>query len=244
NIAHRGGAGLAPENTITCFKQGLMFADMIEFDIQPTKDSQLVVYHDRGGIERTTNGKGKVPDLTLEYLRSLDVGSWFDQKFRGEKIPTFSEVLEETVSTNILYNIELKYYNPSTNWFENEIINIIKRYKIEDRTVITARYEENILRLHEIDSKIDLALLQKERTPNEYFKIITKLNLKTAQIRPSALEASFLKKCHDNNIRVFYFYADEPAEMKRVINLGIDGLLTNYPDRLKKILTKENKITF
>lgn len=239
NIAHRGGAGLAPENTITCFKQGLIFADMIEFDIQPTKDSQLVVYHDRDGIERTTNGKGKIPDLTLKYLRSLDVGSWFDQKFKGEKIPTFSEVLEETVSTNILYNIELKYYDPSTNWFENEIINIIRRYKIEDRAVITARYEESILRLHEIDSKIDLVLLQKERTPDEYFKIITKLNLKTAQIRPSALEPSFLKKCHENDIRVFYFYADEPVEMKRVINLGIDGLLTNYPDRLKKILTKE-----
>ncbi|MFX1505031.1 MAG: glycerophosphodiester phosphodiesterase [Promethearchaeota archaeon] len=240
NIAHRGGAGLAPENTISCFKRGLIFADMIEFDIQPTKDSQLVVYHDRDGIERTTNGRGKVPDLTLEYLRSLDVGSWFDRKFKGEKIPTFSEVLEETASTNILYNIELKYYDPSSNWFENEIINIIRRYKVEDRTVITARYEENILRLHEIDSKIDLALLQKERTPDKYFKTITKLNLKTAQIRPSALEPSFLTKCREKDIRVFYFYADEPAEMKRVINLGIDGILTNYPDRLKKILAKEN----
>ncbi|MFX0123786.1 MAG: glycerophosphodiester phosphodiesterase [Candidatus Hodarchaeota archaeon] len=239
NIAHRGGAGLAPENTLTCFKQGLIFADMIEFDIQPTKDSQLVVYHDRHGIERTTNGKGRVPNLTFEYIRSLDAGSWFDPKYRGEKIPTFSEVLEETSTTTIQYNIELKYYDPETDWFENEIINSIKKYKIEDRTVITARYVENILRLQEIDPKIDYVLLQKERPPNEYFKLISKLNLKTAQIRPSALESSFLNRCQKDDIRVFYFYADEPAEMKRVIELGVDGLLTNYPDRLQQVLTKE-----
>ncbi|UCG00500.1 MAG: hypothetical protein JSW11_12815 [Candidatus Heimdallarchaeota archaeon] len=239
NIAHRGGAGLGPENTITCFKQGLIFADMIEFDIQPTKDSQLVVYHDRHGIERTTNGKGRIPDLTFEYLRSLDAGSWFDQKYQGERIPTFPEVLEETSSTNIHYNIELKYYDPGTNWFENEIISIIKKHKIEDRTVITARYEENISRLQEIDPEIDYALLQKERSPTEYFKIISRLKLKTAQIRPSALETSFLNKCHDNDIRVFYFYADEPDEMKRVLNLGVDGLLTNYPDRLRHVLNQE-----
>ncbi|MFW9906657.1 MAG: glycerophosphodiester phosphodiesterase [Candidatus Thorarchaeota archaeon] len=239
NIAHRGGAGLAPENTLSCFKQGLVFADMIEFDIQPTKDLQLVVYHDRDGIERTTNGKGKVPNLTLKHLRSLDAGSWFDQKYKGERIPTLSEVLEETSSTNIHYNIELKYYDPGTNWFENEIINTIKKYKIEERSVITARYKENILRIQEIDPQIDLALLQKERTPNEYFKLISKLDLKTAQIRPSALEPSFLKKCHEKGIRVFYFYADEPNEMKRVINLGINGLLTNYPDRLRRVLNQE-----
>ena len=239
NIAHRGGAGLAPENTLACFKQGLIYADMIEFDVQPSKDRQLLVYHDRSGVERTTNGNGRVPDLIFEYLRSLDAGSWFDQKYKGEKIPTLSEVIATTSSSDIQYNVELKYFDPKSNWFENEIINTIKKFKIENRTVITARYEENILRLQEIDAKLDLALLQKERTPNEYFDLLMELKLKTAQIRPSALNPTFLKKCHETGIRVFYFYADEPNEMKQVINLGIDGLLTNYPDRLKQLLTME-----
>lgn len=239
NIAHRGGAGLAPENTLTCFRQGLTFADMIEFDIQPSKDSRLMVFHDRKGIERTTNGKGRVTDLTSDYLKSLDAGSWFNQKFEGEKIPTLSEVLKETSTISIQYNIELKYFDPNSNWFEDEVINTVKKYKIVNRTVITARYEENIVRLQEIDPNIDYALLQKERTPIEYFKLISKLNLKTAQIRPSALEPSFLNKCHENGIKVFYFYADEPGEMKRVMKLGVDGLLTNYPDRLRQVLTKE-----
>ena len=237
NIAHRGGAGLAPENTLACFKEGLIYADMIEFDVQPSKDSQLLIYHDRSGVERTTNGKGRVPDLTFEYLRSLDAGSWFGQKYKGEKIPTLTEVIEETSSSNIQYNVELKYYDPESDWFENEVIRIIKKSRIEARTIITARHEENILRLQEIDPEINCVLLQKERTPLEYFKLITNLKLKTAQIRWSALIPSFLKKCHEEDIQVFYFYADEPQEMKRVITLGIDGLLTNYPDRLKQILT-------
>ncbi|MFX1285362.1 MAG: glycerophosphodiester phosphodiesterase [Promethearchaeota archaeon] len=239
NIAHRGGAGLAPENTLACFEQGIIFADMIEFDVQPSKDSQLIVYHDRNGIERTTNGKGKIPDLTVDYLRSLDAGSWFDQKFKGEKIPTLSEVLEKSSYSNIQYNIELKFYDQNSDWFENEIINTVKKYKIEDKTVITARYIENISRLQEKEPNIDYALLQKERTPNEYFRLLKELDLKTAQIRPSALEPSFLNKCHKNDIRVFYFYADEPDEMKRVKHLGVDGILTNYPDRLQQVLTKE-----
>ncbi|MFX0212173.1 MAG: glycerophosphodiester phosphodiesterase [Candidatus Hodarchaeota archaeon] len=239
NIAHRGGAGLAPENTLTCFEQGIIFADMIEFDVQPSKDSQIMVYHDRIGIERTTNGEGRVPDLTFDYLKSLDAGSWFDHKFKGEKIPTLLEVLERLSSTNIQYNIELKFYDRNSDWFEDEIINTIKKFRIEDRTVITARYVENIVRLKGIDPKIDYALLQKERTPNEYFKLLVELDLKTAQIRPSALEFSFLNQCHKNDIRVFYFYADDPDDMKKVIDLGVDGILTNYPDRLKQVLTKE-----
>ncbi|UCE13197.1 MAG: hypothetical protein JSV04_13545 [Candidatus Heimdallarchaeota archaeon] len=239
NIAHRGGAGLAPENTLLCMEEGIRYADMLEFDIQPSKDSQLMVFHDRHGIERTTNGEGKVPDLTFDYLRSLDAGSWFHHNFKGERIPTLTEVLEQTASTHIQFNIELKYYNPGSNWFEDQIISTIKEFGIIQRTVITARHVENIARLKEIDSTVDCALLQKERGKDEYFDLILELELKTAQIRPSALEPTFLNNCHENDIRVFYFYADEPEEMKRVLNLGVDGILTNYPDRLRQVLTME-----
>ena len=151
NIAHRGGAGLAPENTLSCFEKGVMFADMLEFDIQPSSDKYLMVFHDRQGIERTTNGTGTVPDLTFDYLKSLDAGSWFHPDFKDEIIPTLSEVLEKTTSTNIQYNIELKYYDPDSNWFEQEIMNTIKGFKIEERTVITARHVENLVRLKKID---------------------------------------------------------------------------------------------
>jgi glycerophosphoryl diester phosphodiesterase len=237
NIAHRGGAGLAPENTLACFTKGVLYADMVEFDIQPTKDHHLMVFHDRNGIERTTNGKGKVPDLTYKYLKTLDAGEWFSSEFEGEKIPTFSEVLNE-IPTNISLNIELKYYNPNSDWFEKTIVRTIEENDVQKRAVITARYLENIIRLQKLNPEINCALLQKEREKSEYFKLLVDLDLHTAQIRKSALDESFIQMCHDNQIKVFYFYADEPLEMKKAMEIGVDGILTNYPDRLKEVLTK------
>jgi glycerophosphoryl diester phosphodiesterase len=239
NIAHRGGAGLAPENTLSCFEQGILYADMLEFDIQPSKDKHLMVFHDRQGIERTTNGKGKIPNLSFNYLRSLDAGIWFDKKYLNEKIPTLDDVLNHTDTKKTQFNIELKYYDHESDWFEKAIVKSVKRFNIEKRTVITARYPENIIRVKEADPKIDCALLQKERTKFEYLDLLFELDLKTAQIRESALDASFISRCHEKRIRVFFFYADEPIKMKYAVKLGVDGILTNYPNILQEILTKE-----
>lgn len=238
NIAHRGGAGLAPENTIACFKKGFLYADMIEFDIQPTKDHHLMVFHDRNGIERTTNGSGKVPDLTYNYLRSLDTGSWFSSKYENEIIPTFSDVLE-IVPKKILLNIELKYYNPDSTWLEKEIVRTIEKYKLETRSVITARHVENIKRIQNENQEIRCALLQKEREKTDYFKLVMDMNLDIVQIRKSALDSTFIQKCHDHQIEVFYFYADEEPEMIRAKEIEVDGILTNYPNKLKAVLTNK-----
>lgn len=238
NIAHRGGAGLAPENTLSCFEIGTLYADMVEFDVQPSKDLELVVFHDRNGIERTTNGKGKVPDLTFDYLRSLDAGTWFNSKYKDEKIPTFSEALEK-IPKQFLLNIELKYYNHNSDWFEKEIVKTMELHNVESRSVVTARHVENIVRIRKANQEISCALLQKEREKSDYFNLIMKLDLNTVQIRKSALDESFIQRCHDNRIKVFYFYADEPSEMKKAIELEVDGILTNYPDRLKNFITRD-----
>lgn len=240
NIAHRGGAGLAPENTIACFKQGILYADMIEFDVQPTFDHRLVVFHDRENIERTTNGHGRISELSFKYLRSLDAGNWFNTQFQGEKIPTLSEVIK-FLPSSILINLELKFYDPDSNWFEQSVVKTIKQYNIDHRTVITARYPENITRLQNFDTALSFALLQKERDKDTYFKMLLDLGLHTAQIRKSALTHQFVQDCHANDIQVFYFYADERVHMEQAIDIGIDGLLTNYPNHLSALLDEKNE---
>ena len=237
NIAHRGGAGLAPENTLACFSLGIKFADMIEFDIQPSKDGQIMVFHDRNHIERTTNGHGRVPELPFDYLRSLDAGSWFDSRYHNERIPTFSEVLS-LIPSSIQLNIELKYYDRFSNWFETEVVKTIHDHKKGHCTVIAARHVETLNRINSLDSSLDCALLQKERYKDTYFTLLLAYNIPTAQIRRSALDSSFIQQCHDHGIRVFYFYADDATHMRESIDLGIDGLLTNYPDCLRSVLKK------
>ena len=241
NIAHRGGAGLAPENTIACFKQGILFADMIEFDVQPTIDHHLMVFHDRENIERTTNGHGRIYEQKFEYLRSLDAGNWFDSQFQGERIPTLTEVLN-FLPSSILINLELKFYAPGSDSFEQSIVKTIQRYDMGHRIIITARYPENIARLQILDSSLNYSLLQKERDKDNYLKNLIDLGLHTAQIRKSALTHQFVKECHANDIQVFYFYADESIHMQQAIDIGADGILTNYPDRLRTLLDEKNKI--
>ena len=238
NIAHRGGAGLAPENTISCFNEGVKCADMVEFDVQPSSDHHLMVFHDRQGIERTTNGQGRIPELPFKYLRTLDAGSWFHSRFRREQIPTLSEVLL-IIPSSIQLNIELKYYDIHSDWFEKSIVSLIHKHNLEKRTVITARHIKNIRRIQALDNFLDCALLQKERKNDIYFDLLRDLQLSTAQIRNTALEPSFIQDCHDHDIRVFYFYADQPPDMHHAISLGVDGILTNFPDRLENLLKEK-----
>jgi glycerophosphoryl diester phosphodiesterase len=199
-----------------------------------------MVFHDRDSIERTTNGSGILSELSFDYLRSLDAGSWFNSCFQEERIPTLTEVLS-MIPSSIQLNIELKYFNKKDNWFETEVLNTIHSFNTGHSSVIAARHVENITRLQDLDSSLDCVLLQKERDKDTYFILINDLHLRTAQIRKSALDLSFIQNCHDQGIRVFYFYADEPNHMKEALDFGIDGLLTNFPDRLKKVIREKSE---
>jgi len=112
-IAHRGASGHAPENTLAAFKRALTLgATFIETDLQLSRDSRFVAIHD-DTVNRTTNGQGKVHDLSLADLRRLDAGSWFGSEFTGERIPTLEEILEFSRKHDVVFYLELK---PSGSW--------------------------------------------------------------------------------------------------------------------------------
>ena len=234
-IAHRGASGWAPENTIPAFQKadGLR-ADMIEFDIQYTADQHIIVIHDRT-VDRTTNGTGKVIEKTLAELRKLDAGAWYDDKFTGTRIPTFRETLS-TISGSVRLNIELKHYDTENSMFEQEVAAIATEFDLLNRAIFAARHPESIKRLREFLPGINCVLLQKERTEDEYVEALQKLDLKVAQIRRQSMNQAFIDRLHDLEIAVNLFYADEKEEMKQFIDMGIDGILTNYPDRLRELL--------
>ncbi|NLO32454.1 MAG: glycerophosphodiester phosphodiesterase [Candidatus Hydrogenedentes bacterium] len=105
--AHRGDQACAPENTLAAFRLAVeKKAPMIEFDVQATKDGQLVIMHD-STVDRTTDGKGKVVELSFDEIRALDAGSWFNESFKGEQVPTLEETLE-IIPESILCNVHLK----------------------------------------------------------------------------------------------------------------------------------------
>ena len=108
-IAHRGASGHAPENTLAAFERAIALgARFIETDLRLTRDSRFVAIHD-STLERTTNGKGNVRDLTLAEIRKLDAGMWFDREFMGQQVPTLEEVLEFGAKHDVIFYLELKY---------------------------------------------------------------------------------------------------------------------------------------
>jgi len=234
NIAHRGGAGLRPENTLVAFNKAFeLEADMIEFDLQPTKDSRIIVMHDKT-VNRTTNGTGRPPELSFDYIKSLDAGSWFHPGYVGEKVPSLEEALE-VIPSGIELNVELKYIDELDNRFERIVYTILEEHGALDRSIITTRWPLTCERLKKIDPSIKTTILQKQRTEEEYLELLSAHGLEYAQVRRHSMNQPFIDRLHDNGIQVFIFYSDEEKEMEEFAKMGVDGILTNYPDRLCKV---------
>ncbi|MEW5822068.1 MAG: glycerophosphodiester phosphodiesterase family protein, partial [Cyanobacteriota bacterium] len=133
-IAHRGFSAQAPENTIAAFdaaiKSGVPF---IELDVTLTKDGELIIIHD-DTLDRTTNGKGLVSEFTLEELKKLDAGEWFCREFKGEQLPTLSEVLDR-YGNKIAINIEIKSQNDPDTPIVDKVVEMVKNKKLESAVV-------------------------------------------------------------------------------------------------------------
>lgn len=143
-IAHRGAMGYAPENTISAFKLAIeLGANALELDLRQTKDSIPVVLHD-ATVNRTTNGEGNVKYFNLKELQKLDAGSWFDKKFKDEKIPSLQEVIDE-LNDSIILIIELKEGNETYPGVEERIVTLVKENEIESRTILKS-FDPNVLR--------------------------------------------------------------------------------------------------
>jgi glycerophosphoryl diester phosphodiesterase len=142
-VAHRGASGFCPENTIPSFQKAVeMGAKMIELDVQMTKDGEIIVFHDFT-VERTSNGNGFIKDLTLEYLKTLDAGKWFNKDFTGTRISTLKEVFEIIPST-IIVNVELKKLGIDERNMTNAVYQIVKDAKRLD-LVIFSSFDHQLL---------------------------------------------------------------------------------------------------
>ena len=161
-IAHRGASGHAPENTLAAFKRAVALgASFIETDLQLSRDAHFVAIHD-DTVNRTTNGQGKVHDLTLADLRRLDAGSWFGSEFAGERIPTLEEILEFSKRHDAVFYLELK---PTGAWGgEHALIGALRQTGEIARTIVIS-FDAGILEaLRRIEPTLMTGLLFEGQT--------------------------------------------------------------------------------
>ncbi len=243
-IAHRGGADLAPENTLAAFKNAIRLGvDMIEIDVHLSKDGHIMVIHDFT-LDRTTTGKGRISDMTLEEIKKYDAGIKFSEKFRGEKVPT----LEETMSllhgkTGLLIEIK-KDHDDQYPGIEEKVVEMIHKYKARSWVIVQSFNKYAILRTKRIDPAITTFYLTGRNFDDVYANIARQVAAgeKTGSeydgIAPhfSQLNAEKVKTLQHAGDEIFTWTVDKPADMKRVIGWQVDGIITNSPDKLIELL--------
>jgi glycerophosphoryl diester phosphodiesterase len=242
-VGHRGASGHAPETTIASYRMALqMGADFVETDVHRSRDGVLVAIHD-ADVNRTTDGKGFVADLTLAELKAMDAGSWFNgifpEKARPEyaelRIPTLQEVLDVVGESSAGLYIEIKdpeRYQPD---LESSLLSLIHSSQMENRARILSFNARSLRKIKELDNSMPTVFLvaKPDRNP-----IRAALEIRAGElgILYSQATAALVEEAHGHGLLLSVWTVDQPEDMERMIALGVDNITTNYPDRLIKLI--------
>ncbi len=229
--AHRGASGAYPENTMISFKKGAEYgATGIELDVQLTRDNHVVVIHDET-IDRTTNGKGWVSQYTYEELKNFDASYKFKKKVGFCSIPLLEEVLQWLKATQLNVNIELKNNLLPYVGLEEGVINLIRFYELEQRTVISSFHHDSVERIKYLASDIEVALLIHYKM-TEPWKYAKRLGIKTIHPNYKLVDREMATMCKKHQINLRPYTVNNPQDIKRMIYYGCQAIITDYPERV------------
>jgi len=233
NIAHRGASGSAPENTLVAFQRAMdLGATFIETDLHLTRDAHFVAIHDTT-LDRTTNGHGAVRDLTLAQLRDLDAGKWFDREFMDERIPTLEEILAFARSRDVVFYLELKY---DSAWgMHHALVGALRDVENASRTIVISFDRSQIEAVRRLDRGIMTGLLI-ESTDGDPVKDAMTVGARQLCPRADVITPELVERAHRQDLLVAAWTVDDPDEMRRLISVGVDGIMSNFPDRVGKVV--------
>lgn len=235
-IAHRGASGHAPENTLAAFKRAIALgATFIETDLQLSRDARFVAIHD-DTVNRTTNGQGKVHDLSLADLRRLDAGSWFGSEFTGERIPTLEEIFEFSKKHDVVFYLELK---PSGSWGgEHTLIGALRQSEEIPRAVVIS-FDPGILEaLRKIEPTLMTGLLFDGQIDRPLDRAV-EVGARQLAVRGDLVTPALLADARKKDLQVVCWTVNQPAHMRLLIQAGVDGIMSDYPDRVVAAGAKE-----
>lgn len=236
-FGHRGASEYAPENTMEAFKLAYdMGADGLELDIHLTKDGQPVVIHD-STIDRTSDGKGQVEDLTYEELLKYDFSYKFAGQYRNVKIPLLKDVLEFVKETDLILNIEIKFGANRNNSIEEKTVSLIKKYDLTQKIIISSFDHISLFKTKEICPNLVTAPLYScvLYRPWEYAKTFGATGLHPYA---GAVDKELIIGCQKSDMFVNVWTVNNPVEIQKFIDLSLDGIITNVPDLARQLVDK------
>lgn len=234
---HRGASGYAPENTLSSFQLAAdMKADGIELDIQLTRDNQIVVIHDEW-IDRTSSGTGFVKDYTLDELRQFDFSKTIPGAPRAD-IPLMSEVFELIRDTGLTINIELKTGIFDYEGIEEMILAMTQKYGMEDRVIYSSFNHYSILKIRKLNPKAPAAFLCQDGPVG--FPAYAASHGVDA-VHPWFVNLrfkDFMEESRKLGLAVNTWTVNEEEHIRMCTMLGVDAIITNYPDRARKVINE------
>jgi len=248
SIAHRGASSVAPENTIAAFRKALdLRADALECDIHQTKDGHLVILHD-DRVNRTTNGSGSVGEMSLEEIRRLDAGSWFNNGNAGERIPTLEELIE--LDSTVLLILEPKHGSDTYPGIEGRIVEAVRKHNAQTRTILKSFDKDVLKKFQELAPEIPrlyvfvthLGWLNMTIDRGISFGNVFDLDVEWLQVWRPLAGRSLIEKAHAHGKKVIVWGVHEKEDIEEAIRIGADGLESDYPDRVYEALRRASKI--
>jgi glycerophosphoryl diester phosphodiesterase len=254
-LAHQGGELLAPTNTMAAFAVAdSIGVDFLDIDVHMTRDGHLVGIHD-STVDRTTNGHGRVDAYTLADLQKLDAGynfkdlqGNFSYRGKGVRIPALEEVFS-TYATKYYLHFEIKdaYPKNGPSQIEEKLWALIQKYQMEKKVIVASFQQAIVERFHRLAGeqviigagKAEVArfvFAHKLRVPGLYRRSSHVLEIPLISNGISLKDRRLIDGAHRLGMHVYYWTIDDKATMKELIELGADGLFTNRPDLLKKLI--------
>ena len=231
-IAHRGASAEAPESTAAAIRRAVALrAEMIELDVQLTKDHRLVIFHDER-LERTTNGHGNVARWHYRALARLDAGSWFAPRFAGEHILLVSHALR-LIPPPCRVNLELKRTRHPTQLIRR-VVQCLRWTRTESRVLVSSFDASLLAKLQAVRPQIARALLCR-RAPFQALRQATTLGCVALHPHTALVSPALIAKAHAAGCRVHVWTVDRLDEAKRLLRMGVDGVFTNVPGRLRRV---------
>lgn len=222
-IGHRGAMGHETENTLVSIKKAMdLGVDMIEIDVFKIESGEVVVFHDRT-VDRLTNGSGMIEDYNFFAMRQLVVEG-------GHRIPLLQDVLK-LIDNKVALNIELKGYLTADK------VNHILSYYMKDKgwspenIIISSFIWDELREMRKLNKDINIAILTEE-DPLEAIPVAKELNAVAINPNFETLTAENTDKIHDEDLKVYTWTVNEPEDIQRMKDFGVDGIITNYPERV------------
>ncbi|WP_416435200.1 glycerophosphodiester phosphodiesterase [Priestia megaterium] len=233
NVAHRGASAYAPENTIAAFDKAVeMKADYIEIDVQRSKDGKLVVIHDTT-VDRTTDGSGKVGNLTFKELRNLDAGSWKGEQFAGAQIPTFDEILDRYHGKiGILIELKAPELYPG---IEENIAGKLKEQNLDkpqnEKIIVQSFNHNSMKKMNELLPKVPIGVLTSSSADTTE-QALQEFSIYADYFNPSygIVTPDLVNQVHSLGMKIGSWTVRSQEAANFLLNVGVDAIITDYPD--------------